>query len=218
MCNVVAANDLGLFCLLNFFPIVSCVSGKKNLLICNSIPKYVQAKDTEVAAFPGHTVPRVVDYIRFGGLSVQGYGKILIHMGACDLGKLLDTGKIRTTSVKDFLRRFIRRRNSRALVIISSILPREDRYDEFLPYTHGINFALEKWCARSKGATVFAPTHRQFLKNGRPRAELFAKDGLHLDGGGVDRLEASLQQALSTSYLNKRLGSKRTHKLAALDY
>ena len=184
----------------------------------------MQVKDTKVAAYPGHTVPRIVDYIRFKQLNVAGYARILIHMGACDLGNLLDSGKIHTTSVFDLLRRFqvlrnsIRRRNSRAMVIFSAILPREDRYEEFLPYTSGINFALEKWCAKSKGATIFAPTYRQFLKNGRPREELYARDGLHLDGGGVDRLESSLQQALSTSYLQKRIDCRRTRKLAALEY
>ena len=169
-------------------------------------------------------MPRVVDYIRFGQLSVKGYEKILVHMGACDLGNLLDSGRIHGTSLPEFMRRYqvlrdcIRRRNSSAVIIFSSILPREDRYEEFLPYTYGINFALEKWCAKSKGATIFTPTYEQFLKNGLPRKELYARDGLHLSGGGVDRLEASFQQAMSTPYLEKRISARRTRKLAALPY
>ena len=52
---------------------------------------------------------------------------------------------------------------------------------------------------------MFILSYRSFLAGGEPREELFAKDGLHFNGAGVDRLEACFQQALSTEHLMVRV-------------
>ena len=65
-------------------------------------------------------------------------------------------------------------------------------------------------------ACVYILSHKSFLKGGRPRPELFSRDGLHLKGAGVDCLEACFQQAMSTTYLVDRVTTGRTTRLAEL--
>ena len=57
-----------------------------------------------------------------------------------------------------------------------------------------------------------------FLRGGRPREEIFARHGLHLNGAGVDCLEACFQQALSTVYLTDRVTAARMRRMAKLGY
>ena len=193
-------------------------------MLSSSIPKYVKARNTETIAFPGKTVIRVNDYIRFGELDVSKYSRIIIHLGTNDLCNLLDSGEIKKVTAQDVLRRFkrlrdsIRRRNSRALLIFASLLPRYSRFKEFLPYVYGLNFAIEKWCAKSGPGTIYLPTYRAFLNAGKPMKELYAADGLHLNGAGVDRLEAVIQQALSSRFLADQIAGKRRTKLTSLTY
>lgn len=83
----------------------------------------------------------------------------------------------------------------------------------------GINFALDKWCAKSFCATIYNPTYATFLDHGMPREELYSvSDGLHLNGAGVDRLEAAIAQALSTGYLLEKARYLRLRKLAVINY
>ena len=208
-----------------FSQFLTVTVGGPFLILGDSIPKYVHAKDAQVTACRGDTVGRVTDYIRFQQIKVSGFSRILIHLGSNDISNLLNSGDIATTSLRDMLRRFvalrnsIRRRNSGAVFLFSSIIPRLSEYERFKPYIYGINFALEKWCAKTKGNCIFIPTFRCFLECGRPMAELYSgRDGLHLNGAGTDILEACFQQALSTGYLVRRLHTKRIRKLAALPY
>ena len=187
--------------------------------------KYVRVQNTVVKTYCGATVPRVADKIRFGELSVSGYDRIFIQLGTNDIANLIGTGEISHVTVHEITRRFrslrdvIRKRNSRALVIFSSILPRLERYELFKPYVRGVNFPLEKWCAKSQGTTVFNPTYTAFLDRSKPRAELYSvSDGLHLNGAGVDRFEAAISQALSTGYLLERVRSRRARTLSTISY
>lgn len=93
--------------------------------------KYVKVRNTVVKSYCGSTVPRITDLIRFGDLEVREFSRIFIQIGTNDIANLIDSGKIQSVSVHDVLRRFktlrdvIRKRNSRALIIFSSILPRQ---------------------------------------------------------------------------------------------
>ena len=141
-------------------------------------------------------MPCVADKIRFGELNVSGYDRIFIQLGTNDIANLIDTGEISHVTVHEitqefhYLRDVIGKRNSRALIIFSSILPRLERYELFKPYVRGVNFALEKWCEKSQGATVFNPTYTAFLDRDKPRAELYSvSNGLHLNGAGWTSLK-----------------------------
>ena len=161
-------------------------------------------KSTHVSFHKGFKVLDLADLIRFGKIDVTGFTLILVHGGINDLDEVIKSGKILYMFVQDFIRRYVvlrdmvRRRNRNALVVFSAVLPRAGDFKTFYPYVSGVNFALRKWCAKSGGSSIFVPTHEQFLVRGLPRNELFSNsDGLHLNGAGVERLEAYFQQVMS---------------------
>ena len=57
-----------------------------------------------------------------------------------------------------------------------------------------------------------------FLFEGHPRSEYFARDGLHLNGAGIDKMEAVVQQAFASKYLFQRVNAWRTMKLLSWYY
>ena len=193
------------------------------LVISVSLAKYVRARNTDVTAYPGTTIPKIIDEILFGKLDMSGFARIMIHMGTNDLANLIDNGDIQYFRVESvmclfrLLRDVIRRRNSRAILIFASLPPRLERFDLFFPYQYGLNHALEKWCAKSTGS-IFYARYKPFMAWGRPRDELYARDGLHFNGAGVEVLEAVIQQAFSSSSLLDQINSKRRHRLASVTY
>ena len=65
---------------------------------------------------------------------------------------------------------------------------------------------------------MYTSSYRSFLAGGEPRDELFVEEGLHMNGAGVNRLEACFQQPLSTEHLITRATAERTKKLSELSY
>ncbi len=82
----------------------------------------------------------------------------------------------------------------------------------------GINFSIEKWCAKSQGSCIFVPSWRWFVSRGAPIEALYAKDGLHLNGAGCGALQAGIQQALVEATMPDRVTARRTVRLAALPF
>ena len=197
---------------------MSVAGGGKNLVICDSIAKYVGIRDTDMSVHPGLTVPRINDRIRSGEVRVQGYSRIILNVGTNDISNLMKDSRHRRTTIFDMMDRFVAlrnsiRRRSSALLIFTSILPRANRFKLFSAYISGLNFAIERFCAKSE-ACIFAPVYEPFLSRGTPNLALFAEsDHLHLRGAGVDLLESLLQQAMSTGYLIERVRLGRTKML-----
>ena len=190
------------------------------LVLTDSLGKHLNIKGADVSFHRGCTVGKLNDMISFGSVQVQGYSKILIHVGTNDLAQLISSGEIHSVTVHHVLQFFkrlshsIARKNARAIQF-SAILPRSHNFDLFYNYAYGLNFALEKWCARSKASRIFVPSHKPFLLFGRANPSLLSvSDGLHVRGAGNDTLEAFFQQALSTGNMLKVTNSKHTKKLA----
>ena len=196
-------------------------SGRKKVL-SDSIYKHGASKAFDIQAQPGATLKNIADNISFekAGWSVKGFSRILIHAGANNLFNKKGRVNARPTlfeHLQEFiaLRSVIRRKNSYAVIIFSAILPRRDHFKEHKSFIAGLNFALEKWCARSSGASIFAPTHLAFLGgDGLPNMALLAdSDGLHPCGAGVSKLDGLFEQVLSSEYLLERVRSERTLRL-----
>ena len=173
------------------------VAGKRPcVILTSSLGKYVKVLGAVVKAFPGETVTKLTDRVRFGQVDICRDERILVHVCTKDVDDLLRSRRAKSVTLQQVLRKYkvlrevIRRRLSRALILFSSILPRLQQFRKFKPYVLGVNFTLEKWCSKSGGFCVFLPSYSSFLSGGEPREELFAKDELHLNGAGVDRLEA----------------------------
>jgi hypothetical protein len=196
------------------------------LILSDSIAKYTKAKDTITSYHKGKTIGQLNDIVCFNkDLNINRFGLILIHAGTNDLAQWVYSDFVEHLQVQHILgyykelRNSIRRRNTRAIIVFSAIIPRVKDFKLFYPYAYGVNFALEKLCAKSNGTCIFLPTHKYFLRNGIPMPNLYSSsDGLHPNGAGNDRLEARFQQALTASSLTNALNSKRTKLLASSAY
>ncbi len=99
-------------------------------------------KNGDTAFFKSHTIKKLGDEIVHNVVSINGYGKILIHVGINDLHELRDSGDIAFMTVHDIIRRYrtlreiIRHHTSRAILLFSSILPRYQHFDVFYPYIY----------------------------------------------------------------------------------
>ncbi len=185
----------------------------QKLVLSDSIAKYVSLKQVTVLAFPGDTIQRLTDRIAFGQIELTQYQAIVIHVGTNDLSDLVLQHLLPHTSPLDLLRRYkalrevVRKRNTTAVLYFSAILPRSSgplikrpspQIIQHLAY--GINFALQQWCDSDNGLTFFVRSDKWFRSNGKVRDELFASsDGIHLNGGGTDRLAQCFSQALSAA-------------------
>ena len=124
------------------------------------------------------------------------YSIILVHAGTNDLNNLITSGQLASTSIRDFIYRYIalraniRRCNSHALILISSVLPRLDEFQIYDPLIRGINFALEKMCAKTGGACLYVPSFKWFMSYDSPIKAYFASDGIHPNGAGNGALQA----------------------------
>ena len=196
----------------------------------DSIPKYVQLRGGNVMVHAGKTVSDLNNKIVFGDIPIEKFDMLLVHAGINDLNDLLDTESnklVNKTLPMDIIRKYyalrnsIRRRNQRCILLFSSILHRGPKsFKKFFPYVYGVNFGIEKMCAKSGGTCVFVPSWQAFVvKNGlsySPKSELFASDSLHLNGAGVDVLSQVLQQAMTGQFVLEKLGSVRRRRLEAL--
>ena len=194
------------------------------MVLGDSIPKYASAKETDVKYFKGHTVSQLSDLVFFGKVKVEGYSIIVIHAGTNDLNYLISSGKIgrmlphQVLAYFQALRANIRRRNSSAIIQFSSVLPRIDDFQLYDPLIRGLNFAIEKWCAKAGPTCLFIPSWRWFVAKGQPVMAYYAKDGLHPNGAGNDVLQAGLQQSMVVANMLERARSRRTRRLAELPF
>ena len=114
------------------------VSGRGGrLVLTDSLGKYARVPGAEVKAFPGETLTRLADRIKFKEVDVSRVSRILVHVGTNDIANLLDSGRIEGVTPQELLRRFttlrsvIRRRNSNAVLLFSSVLPRLKKFAKF---------------------------------------------------------------------------------------
>ena len=80
----------------------------------------------------------------------------------------------------------LRRQNDQIQIIISGILPRPIDYRQSAEITKRANKELKDWCS-TKNHLHFNSTCKGFQTHNRPRFDLYATDGLHLNWQGTDK-------------------------------
>ncbi len=144
----------------------------------------------------------------------------MIYVGINDLIELVDKDSIKHVTIHDIMARYlklhhvIRTRNRHAIIIVSAIMPHADSFDLYFPFIFGLNFALEKWCAKSAGKRVYVASYKRFLKGGRPKLEqlpISAQPETHV-------IDGFLQMGMSRHFILEHVGSRRVRKLALLPY
>lgn len=178
--------------------------------------------NTVVSAHRGFSISQLNDLISFGDINVSGFTVIIIHAGTVDIAQIIE-GTAPQTSVHYLLqcykalKRSIQMRNPRARLLFSSVLPRALDFYSYKYLNYGLNFALEKWCAKSRGSAIFVPSFRRFLEKGSPISALFSKkDGLHLNGAGVDALAECFVEAITENFASQAISARRVRRLANL--
>ena len=184
----------------------------------------MNARETDIRYFKGKTISELSDIVFFKKVDVSGYAVIYIHVGTNDLNNLIASGEISHTLPVHIMERFralranIRRVNSTAIIQFSSIMPRMEDFTRYDPLIRGINFALEKWCAKTQGACIFVPSWRWFVHGGSPIQAYYCRDGIHPNGAGNSALQAGIQQSMSIATMVERATSRRVKRLAELPF
>ena len=165
------------------------VHGSDNLLLSDSICKYVQSMhDTHVIATPGATIDTIVDMIVSGKVKVEGYWAILLHFGSND------TFLAQPYQIAQNMSRLVDLvllHNSHARVAVSGIIVRykhtwieeESRRksnDEIaiMCRLRGIRHMKSWKCVLEKGVPIHAD---------------YAQDDIHLSRVGADKIKEYME-------------------------
>ena len=128
------------------------------LVLTDSLGKYTRVPGATIKAYPGETLTRLTDRISFRKVDIRRVSRILVHAGTNDIANLIDSGRIRHTTPQDLLRLFsilrsmIHRRNSRAVILFSSVLPRLKRFELYKGYATGWTSAWRSGAPSQKGS------------------------------------------------------------------
>ncbi len=97
----------------------------RELVLSDSILKYVKLNNGRVDFQKGAKVLQLADKVVFGQVSVVGYGYILVHVGINDLSEWINKNWLKFYTVQDFmimyreLHRVLRHRNRQAIIMFS---------------------------------------------------------------------------------------------------
>ena len=133
-------------------------------------------------------------------IRVDGYDLILLNVGTNDIGNRRSASQICRDYDNLFCR--IRHFNSKALIIVASILDRPLDSVDTADLIKEVNNSLMKKCNDSfhcyflNSVSVFRYPHTENL-----RWEFFSKGGLHLNAAGKERLAQYLNSSLSNGYI-----------------
>ncbi len=193
---------------------------KDKAVVTDSIGKFLPSRPgIQHHLLPGCTVISLIDKIHSGNLNLQGYKAILVHMGTNDIDPRTWAGNMTwNTKVDQVIQSYntliseIRRQNSHALLLFSSILPRPKDWDTSKEVVITTNNRLKALCKARK--CWYVPSYSPFIlkgasidvaHKGNPIRHYFAHrdGGLHLTLPGSAVLSRVIIQALSDVELNK---------------
>jgi hypothetical protein len=110
-----------------------------------------------------------------------------LHVGTNDIDNRVDSDDILDRIIG--LTSAVKAQGSDIKIIISGILPRPKDFLVTQKVITEVNQKIQKWAA-TRGFVHFHPTFRTFMHEGKPKTEvgLFARDGLHIAGKGIRRM------------------------------
>ena len=150
----------------------------------DSIAKYVtDIRSAEVISYPGISINGMSSLIQKGHLVLDKKFTIF-HVGTNGTPKFDE--KAIMSNFTNFIT--VVKRNSKTIILMSSILPRPVDYHKSREKVKNVNNDLKKLC---KARNVrFLHSFKPFLKYGDPVREFFAvcDGGLHLNNEGLRRL------------------------------
>lgn len=127
-------------------------------------------------------------------INVRGFSIIIIHVG---------TNNLATDDVKYMICKYqqllnaIKMRNRRAIIAISSVLPRPVDFARSRGKSTMLNKELTHLCMLPAltHSLFFIPSFRPFIKDAQPVNEYYGKDGIHLSHDGVQVLRKFFMNA-----------------------
>ena len=190
------------------------------MLLLKKLPEDA-IKDCKIVPRPGKKIHSLCKELREGQIDIDGYEVIGLLIGTNDISDwvVCEHGLVgyrtklkwchvpRKTVTWDMvlanfgrLMETIRQLNSSATIVMSSIIPTPGDWEWSKEACIELSDHIQRWCCEQQESDIpciFTPTHKFFMKNGKPVMEYFGWDGVHLSESGLGRVRQSLQQALS---------------------
>lgn len=155
-------------------------------IISDSICKFIkETRYTDIQAFPGANVHTILWKVKLKVAQVLGYKIIILHVGTNDLES--QAAEIIVQKYTALLKH-IRRVNTHAVLLLSTIIPRpkDDKQTEIK--RHFINGELRNLSKMYNNVEVLY-TWMPFILHKETNDSLYARDGLHLNFGGTAALK-----------------------------
>ena len=154
------------------------------VILSDSILNFTYApRDTEVIQVGGATIRKIAREVRSGRINLEHAKLCIVHAGTSDIGA--NEGGVIIPRYSDLIYE-LRKQNDQMQIVVSGILPRPVDYRETAQATKLANKELRCWCS-SKIYLHFNSTYRGYQRNNRPRFNLYAENGLHLNWEGTEK-------------------------------
>ena len=157
------------------------VEQQRNLLLTDSIAKYVVIEGCETIPYRGTTIRRLRESVR-ENKDIRGYHNIVLHVGTNDL-------KNKTYVIMSDLMGLVEvaaARNPQAKITLSNIIPRPTDHRKTQGKIIEINKEIKKY-AKKRGIN-HTRTDKLFREGYETKREYYAGDGLHLNFEGTLKL------------------------------
>ena len=162
---------------------------QRNLLLTDSIAKYVAIEGLETLPYRGTTIREMKDRVREND-KIKEYKNIIIHVGTNDIGNKS------YVIMSDFmgLVEVVAAKNPEAKIILSAIIPRPVDQRSTNRKVIEINREITNY-AKERGIQ-YTRTDKLFREGYRTKYEYYAQDGLHLNFQGTLKLTNLFREVL----------------------
>ncbi len=180
---------------------MKCRQGRPStVIITDSILKWCQFKDyADVVPRPGATFEKLFEEELKHNLVANWnlYRLCIVHCGTNDLDNAIRGNRKDgiLESLKSLIE-LIRTINPRLQLLYSSVIHRPKDHKRTGHKVDKVNRRIKLWSKREPGIG-FYPNFKSFIKDNTPLwNKYFARDGLHMNGRGIGKLERKLKRII----------------------